>query len=424
MDTNFEEKHGPPTKNTLRGYADGYSLEVVRMSLLQEVRAEMAALDQVLYFNWGGSGPSPARVVETAHRTFVVLNDRYGPMAAPALEESARLLQHCRAELARLLSCGSNEIALTESTSDGINRIAWGLPWQAGDEVIISDVEHISGIAPWLHLAKRFGIRVVRAPVAVAPDDPTPILERVTHRTRLVFVSHVSYKTGAVLPLEEIAKEAERLGFLVAVDGAQAVGQFAVAPRELGVHFYALPGQKWLLGPDGTGALFVREDALELLSPSVVGWASLRSDRPADDQCVFHADARRYEVAGRFVPAFAALAEAIGLIRQIGLDVIQRRIRELATRLVSGLRSLSRIRLVQDASELPATGLIAVEVHGVDPSVVVKRLWEEHRVVCRWIDEPRLLRFSVHAFNDEREVDHVVEAVREVLASLGNAKGQ
>ena len=98
---------------------------------------------------------------------------------------------------------------------------------------------------------------VVRASIAADYGDPTPILSRVTDRTRLVFVSHVSYKTGAVLPLDDIAKEAERrASFLVGVDGAQAIGQFAVSPGELGVHFYAMPGQKWLLGPDGTGALF------------------------------------------------------------------------------------------------------------------------------------------------------------------------
>lgn len=411
----FEEKHGALTKSNSRRYADGYSREVMRMSLLQEVRAEIAALDNVLYFNWGASGPSPARVVETAHQKFIALNDEYGPMAAPALEEAARMLQQCRAELARLLSCSTNEIALMESTSDGINRIAWGLSWQAGDEVIISDIEHISGIAPWLHLAKRYGISVVRAPIAADHGDPAPILERVTDRTRLVFVSHVSYKTGAILPLADIAKEAERRGFLVGVDGAQAVGQMPVSPSELGVHFYAMPGQKWLLGPDGTGALFVREDALDQLAPSTVGWASLRSDRTDDDQCDFHVNARKYEVAGRFVPAFAGLAEAVSLIRQVGVDTIQTRIAELAGRLSRGLRSLPRIRLVQNGGELPATGLVALEVDGIDPSQVVKRLWQEHQVVCRWIDEPRLLRFSVHAFNDEAEIDRVVEAVREVL---------
>ena len=92
---------------------------------------------------------------------------------------------------------------------------------------------------------------------------------------------------------------------------------------------------------------------------------------------------------------------------------------------VDGLRALPQIRLVSEMSEPPATGLIAIEeIYGIDPSDVVKRLWEEHRVVCRWIDEPRLLRFSVHAFNDEREIDQVVEAVRAVLASYVETKGQ
>lgn len=390
------------------------------MSLLNTLRNEMAALRHVLYFNWGGSGPSPARVVETAHQTFVALNDQYGPMAMPALEEAARLLQTCRTECAELLACDVDEIALMESTSDGINRIAWGLSWQAGDEVIISDVEHISGIAPWLQLANRFGIRVIRASLSSDNGNAAPILERVTERTRLVFVSHVSYKTGTVLPLKEISKEAEKRGFLVGVDGAQAVGQFPVSPRDLGVHFYALPGQKWLLGPDGTGALFVRKDAQEQLAPSTIGWASLQSERTDEDLCAFHPNARRFEVAGRFVPAFAAFAKAIGLIRQVGVETIQERIRALGQRLANGLRSLPNVELFQWNPEA-ATGLIAIQIQGMDAASVVRRLWKEHQVVCRWIDEPRLLRFSVHAFNSEAEIDLAVDALRDVLSSEAKA---
>lgn len=417
----FEEKRKLLTNGVSThglGYIENALQEAVKsMGSLHTLREEIAALRNVLYFNWGGSGPSPERVVEKANQTFRDLNDRHGPMSSPALEEAARLLQACRIELAQLLGCDTEEIALMESTSDGINRIASGLAWEPGDEVILSDEEHISGIAPWLQLASRLGIRVIRAPVSAAEGDPASILEQVTPRTRLVFLSHVSYKTGTLLPLRDIAKEAERRGFLVGVDGAQAVGQFPVSLPDLGVHFYALPGQKWLLGPDGTGALFVRNDVRDQLMPSAIGWASLQSERTDNDQCEFHPSARRFEIAGRFVPAFAAFTEAIRLIRQIGIESLQARIRDLTKRFAGGLETVPNARLFRYNPKEHLTGLIAMKVEGADISDIVRRLWNEHKVVCRWIDEPRLVRFSIHAFNTESEIDQAVDALRHVLFS-------
>src|SRR5690606_7557799 len=121
-----------------------------------------------------------------------------------------------------------------------------------------------------------------------------------TPRTRLIFVSHVSYKSGALLPLDEWVALAKQRGILIGADGAQAVGQLPVDLRTLGVDFYALPGQKWLLGPDGTGALYVRKEVQEMLEPSLVGWATLSPESWSGETPLrFHADARRYEVAGR-----------------------------------------------------------------------------------------------------------------------------
>lgn len=375
------------------------------------LRDEMAALRHVTYLNWGGSGPSPRRILEAQCRVLMQLNDEDGPMSVTALTQAGKYMNACREAVAGLLGCDPTEVALMESTSDGINRIAWGLDWSAGDEVIVTDLEHVSGVAPWFHLAERFGVKVVWAPSAEGAVDLNAILERVTARTRLVLLSHVSYISGALLPVQELAAEGDRRGFFVGVDGAQSVGQIPVDVHQLGVHFYALPGQKWLLGPDGTGALYVQAAALERLRPSFVGWASVASEKVADG-VPFHPDARRYEVAGRHVPAFVALTEAVGCIRGVGVDAIAGRIRALANRLRAGLATIPGVRTFGP----PDTGLVSVQLEAVDAAVCSRRLWNEHRVVVRWIDTPRLLRFSVHAFNTEDEVDYALDALRNVLA--------
>lgn len=377
-----------------------------------DLRSEIAALRHTLYMNWGGSGPSPRRALEAANETMLSLNDRYGPMSMPALEESFRILRRCRERLATLLGAETEEIALMESTSDGINRIAWGIPWQEGDEIVITDSEHISGIAPWEYLAERLGVRVVRAPVAESEADIEPIVDALTERTRLLFVSHVSYKSGAVLPLAELTEIAHQRGIFVGVDGAQSVGQLPIDLAELGVDFYALPGQKWLLGPDGTGALFVRREAQQRLLPSVIGWASLANEGVPLN---FHPDARRYEVAGRFVPAFAAFDAAVECIAEIGVKAIRDRILQLVDRFTGRLSALPGVEWFGPRAGGEPTGLVACTLANHDPAKVVPRLWKEHRIVCRWIDQPRLLRFSIHAFNTEDEVDEVVDVLERLL---------
>src|SRR5690606_35345575 len=136
---------------------------------------------------------------------------------------------------------------------------AAGIDWRAGDEVIISDLEHVSGVAPWQRLATARGVKIINLKSLGGYVSPRQIEEAITDSTRLVCLSHVSYATGAELPVREACAAASRRGVMVVVDGAQSAGHILVDVRSIGCDFYALPGQKWLLGPEGTGALYVRK---------------------------------------------------------------------------------------------------------------------------------------------------------------------
>lgn len=382
---------------------------------IHALREEMAALRNVTYLNWGGSGPSPKRVVDAEIRAIHALNDEHGPMSVTALAYAAGQLARARKALAQLLGCEAAEIALVESTSAAINRVAWGINWQPGDEVIISDVEHISGIAPWVHLERLKGIRMIAVPSDEGRLDAQRVLDHVTSRTRLVLLSHISYVSGAPLPVAELAQEADARGFWLVVDGAQSAGAIPVNLNDLGVHAYALPGQKWLLGPDGTGALYVRRDMQDQLEPSHVGWASLHLEALHGGAILFHDDARRYEVAGHRVPAFAALAEATEILAHIGMERISERIAELTGHLLRRLQEVPGVHLWGKEPAIDRSGLVSVKLADAEPEAVVRSLWEEHRVVVRSIAEPQLLRFSVHAFNMEEDIDRAVGALAEVL---------
>lgn len=388
------------------------------MHTIDTIRRDIAALHNVTYLNWGGSGPSPMHVVDTECTAIRTLNDLDGPMAVTALQAADTIMTRTRADLARFLGCKREEIALMESTSDGINRIAWGIEWQRGDEVLISDLEHVSGVAPWVYLQDRFGIRVIEVPSIEGQINAEMVLEKVTAHTKLVFISHVSYTSGSTLPVAELAAQAEAKGFWLGIDGAQAVGAIPVNLSELGVHFYALPGQKWLLGPDGTGALFVRQDMLEVLRPSYVGWASLHEEALHGGKCRFHESARRYEVAGRRVPAFAALAEAVRTIDGIGMTHIHARIAYLTGYLKAKLAEVPGVAVWGAATGGKQSGLVSVALPHVDPARVVKTMWETYRIVVRWVGPPRLLRFSLHAFNTEDDVDYAVQALGAILRKV------
>ncbi|MFS8571496.1 MAG: aminotransferase class V-fold PLP-dependent enzyme [Clostridia bacterium] len=387
-------------------------MQEARRLMFQRLRESLPALRDRVYLNTGTSGPVP----EPAFARQVALLEtflREGFSSPPAMAAYAKALREARAAVASVLSCDPERVALTQSTSDGLGLVASGLDWRPGDEVITSDLEHVSGIAPWRELARRKGVVVKELASEDGYLEASRVLDAVTPRTRLICISHVSYATGAVLPVREVCLGARDAGVLVAVDGAQAAGHLPVDVKELGCHFYALPGQKWLLGPEGTGALYVAPEALDVLAPSRVGWASLSSEGDGLNLIQLHRDARRFETGTVDAPAFAALAESIRILESLGWEAIFTRARALARRAAQGLAALPGVRILTPRHA--DSGLLTFAVEGLDPERVVKELWEKRRIVIRSIPKPRALRASFHAFNNEGDVEALVAAVDQMI---------
>lgn len=345
------------------------------------------------YLNTGSDGPVPTRSVESARAQLEreAVEGRSGPAHSIALD---RMAEDLRARLEGLLGAGPSSVALTGSTTDGINVVLAGLGLGANDEVLTSDEEHPGLLAPLGALRKRSGVGV-----RVAPFDE--IANAVGEQTRLIAVSHVSWLRGALAPVEEL----RATGVPVLLDGAQALGAIPVDVRELGCDFYATAGQKWLCGPDRTGALYVKEQRIGDLGVPWPGFMALADvENPLD--LVPAPGARRFDGGMIAGPLVAGALGSLSVLEEAGWPWIFER--------AAGQAAKLRERLTGEGVEvLPGgrTTLVSWRPRGVsDPSDaigVVQRLAERGVVVRAFPGRP-WVRASVGAWNSDEDLDRLL----------------
>lgn len=313
-----------------------------------------------------------------------------------------------RSAAARLVGADPDDVALTQNTTHGMNLGVASLDWREGDEVLSTTTEHPGCLAPLHALERRFGVRLN---LISPPVNVEKVLEAITPRTRLVALSHVDWTTGEVFSLREICAAARERGILTLVDGAQSVGNIPVDAPATGADMYAFTGHKWVLGPEGMGALYVRPDC-EVPSYNV-GYASVAEGSTFDIEGNYElrGGARRFEASTMspiLAAGFAAAAEAVHERSIEGFEEIQHR----ANSLMDLLSELPRVTL---RSPRPAqSGLVSFEIEGIEPKDAVKRLLEQ-RFVVRFIPAPNsYVRVSTHLFNTSEELEALARAVGEL----------
>ncbi|HEY6397883.1 MAG TPA: aminotransferase class V-fold PLP-dependent enzyme, partial [Solirubrobacteraceae bacterium] len=287
-------------------------------------RAQFPVFHRVSYMNAGTEGPVPRPAVEAvSHR--IAYEAEHGRCGKPYFQELMDLAARLRAGYAGVLGCDPGNVALTGSTTDGVNTVIAGLDLRAGDEVLTSDEEHPGVLAPLGRARRRHGISVRVAPFERIADE-------VTSSTRLVACSHVSWVGGKVI--DAAALRSTRVPFLL--DGAQALGAVPVDVSSLGCDYYAASGQKWLCGPEGSGCLFVLTDRLDELLVPWPGYGSLADPQQALEFEVAPGVARLdhgFPIAMRSVWALASL----GVFGEAGWEWVHEHAASLASSLASRL---------------------------------------------------------------------------------------
>ncbi|MCX8213722.1 MAG: aminotransferase class V-fold PLP-dependent enzyme [SAR202 cluster bacterium] len=378
------------------------------------LRKKMPTTTDMTYLNTGWAGPSPVSVVE-AIKERLEYESYNGPTTPEVMDSGKQIDLQAREAVAGLLNVSADEIMLTANTTTGLNNVLNGLPWREGDEIITCSLEHASILLPSYHLRESRGvvIRVLQLAPGEAHDSILSKVEAaLTERTRMVFFSHVEFSTGLRMPVEGIRALTKDRGIWMLIDGAQAAGHIPLDLRAMDCDFYSIPGQKWLLGPDETGALYVRQSMIPELQPVDIGYdTALEYDReggyvPNSDKI------EKLLVSTASVPLHAGFLEGLRFISKVGVAAILERNISLATTLKAGLAPLSGVTIQSPMDGPGATGLVSFSIDGADHEEACLELWRSNRIMVRNIAYPDGLRASLDFFNTEDEVAALVDAVK------------
>jgi len=309
---------------------------------------------------------------------------------------------------AHLIGATPNEIAILKNTSEGLSFVAEGFRWEAGDNVITTDLEFPSNAVPWKRLARR-GVecRVLRSRGGAFDVDDVEAL--IDDRTRIVTVSSVAFHNGFVADLEAIGGLCASRNVLLCVDAIQSIGALPMDVRKCNIAFLAADAHKWICGPEGATTFYVAAEHRDKLEVIESGWTNIeRQAKFIECPTDLRADARRFEAGSLNTNGIYGARAAMELLLEIGIESIASEVIRLATRMADGLESIGwRVGTPRPVR----SGIVGATPPTVEPSLLKwHRLLEENGVVCA----PRegMLRFAPHFYNDDAEIDRVVELLR------------
>jgi L-cysteine/cystine lyase len=386
---------------------------------LDQHRQQFPALAHKAYFNYGGQGPMPQGAIAAIQQAHEYIQ-KTGPFSRASNGWMVEQAKQMKMAIAPELSVPPETLTLTENVSIGCNIPLWGIDWQAGDHLLLTDCEHPGIIAATREIQRRFGIEITTCPLMATLNEGNPthvIAQYLQPTTRLVVMSHILWNTGQVLPLAEIVQlcHAQPKMVRVLVDAAQSVGVLPLNLTELKVDFYAFTGHKWWCGPAGLGGLYVSPNARTSLSPTFIGWRGITinsSGQPTG----WMEDGQKFEIATSDSTLYGGLGAAIAYHQQWGTAADRyRRILELSYSLWQKLSELPHVTCLRHAP--PESGLVSFTVEGQPHPAIVQAL-EQQSLLVRTILDPDCIRACVHYFTAEAEIEQLVGAIE--CAQSGN----
>lgn len=374
-----------------------------KLNLPLAFREQFPALANKTYFNFGGQGLLPQVALSAIIKAFEEVQ-RDGPFSVKMSHWLQDQLDMTRQALSKEFGGEAHCYAITQNVTEACNIAMWGLTWQNGDNLLITDCEHPSISDTSANLAARQGLELRVLPVKGQTTEQ--ILESLSQlidaRTRLFAFSHVLWNTGVVLDIQSIANLCRAKGVLTLADGAQSAGAMALNLVQTGVDFYAVTGHKWLCGPEGTGCLYIAPAQLDKLQPTYMGWRHHMTGTTIG--------AERFEIATSAFPLLAGWREALALHQSAG-DSAQRhaQIIDMSNYLKEELTRIG-------AQVIPSnrlSGLTSFTLPGKNHHDLSTALDSKH-IMIRSIPEPECLRASVHYFTSQHDVDLLIKALTEL----------
>lgn len=355
-----------------------------------------------VYLNNATNGATPIPVLKAIVDAF----HRYETMDDPNPEDYPLFgygpFDQFREPLAKFVGATKDEIAIVRNATEANAIMANGLELKPGDEVLMSDQEHGSGISPWAMRAKRYGIVVKNFKLPLPPKNPAEVLnlinDAITPRTRVIFVSHLTTVTGVILPVKEICALARSKGIVSMIDGAQVIGMMPLNIKDIDPDYYGSSPHKWLMAPKGTGFLYVRDEMIDRTwsNTTTAGW-----DDPKQRAGRF----QQYGSAN--IPLIVGLMESIKFAEGIGMDRIYRRNQQMADYLLAEMMKRGAQSWTSPDPSMRCA-IASVNVPPVKMPDLEYWIWKTHRIRIRG-GAPNKIRMAAGYYVSKNDADRFLE---------------
>jgi selenocysteine lyase/cysteine desulfurase len=322
-------------------------------------------------------------------------------------------LERLRSLAATIINASKDEIAFVKNTSEGISIVAKGLDWQWGDGIVTTAVEYPANIYPWMEVARSHGARLVMVPEEtdaagrrIVPVEK--ILEAAADpRTRIVSLSHIEFASGQRHDIAKIGAFCREHKIIFNVDAIQSIGVVPVDVKAMHIDYLSADGHKWMLGPEGAGIFYCRQELLERTRPLMIGWMNVVNNQAYGDyDYTLQHSAMRFECGTYNVPGLLALRGSLELLHSAGIDAVAARVKTLTDRLIDKLMAKGYQVLSPRSSE-QWSGVVSFTSPSHDHAEIVRRLRKSHQTEIA-LREGRL-RVSPHFYNTEEQIDRLVE---------------
>jgi len=384
----------------------------------EEIRRDFPLLTEVCYLDSAATSLSPEPVLQAMLEYERHYRANVGRGVHRLSQIASQKYWDAHRKVAAFIGAAEGETVFTRNTTEAIAMVAGGLPFRPGDRVVTTLLEHHSNLLPWMRLRDRTGVELAIVPPG--PDGtvtPDAVASHIDDHTRLVAVTHASNVLGNLLPVREIGRVARDHGALLLVDGAQSVPHLPVSVADLGCDFLCFSGHK-MLGPTGTGVLWMREATLE---PLLVGGGSI--DRVSAESYILAGGYARYEAGTPHVAGGIGLGRAVDYLRAIGMAQAQAHEERLTRRMLQGLRGIPGVTVYGPAAGPGRIGVVSFTVEGLHPHEVAHALSEQeimvrsgHHCCMPLMDSLGLpegtVRASLHVYSSGEDVDRLVGAVQ------------
>lgn len=375
------------------------------------VRDQFPLTTDRIFLNNGTMGPSPYPVIHEVIQEMESIEGiaRYGGNEEIAIKA-----------IANFVGANESEISLTRNVTEGINITCWGLPLKTGDEVLMTKHEHVGNAGPWLNRAKLHGIVIKTVDLGKSASETLDNVKKaITKNTKAIALPHIPCTIGQILPVKEICSYARQNGVFSFIDGAHPPGMLKVNLHDLGCDFYASCCHKWMLGPKGTGFLYVSDAMRNQLQVYYggggvdTGW-DMHAEKPMLSGYVDNG--HKYYYGTQNAALFKGIAKAIKFQEAIGIEKIEKRVKQLSGYMQEQLiKNIKGIEMLTPEETISRGAVVAFKIKDKDLSAIHTKL-NEMKYITRYVPENNIncLRVSTHFYNQYSEIDGFITTLDKI----------